>query len=182
MDLVFFIPIVAIVMVFGSGMLKLYLNYLKRRDLFALHHQERMAALEKGIELPPWPEDLLQENESPFENWPGCTPMPGTPGAVPNFGWGRPGGYDPSRHSSHGTLLTGLILLFVSLTLYLALHFTVSRTDDGGDVALFALIPGGIGAAFLFYYLAVGRKAILAREEEWKARQAEAARVKNPPV
>jgi hypothetical protein len=87
-----------------------------------------------------------------------------------------------SRRSRHGTLLAGLILLFIGLTLYLALHATVPRPDDSGDVALFALIPAGIGAACLIYYFAVGRKLAAAMEEERKARLAEAARVRNPPA
>ena len=80
---------------------ELYLNYRKRKDMFALYHQERMAAIEKGIELPPLPEDFFHEEPSA----------------------------DASRRSSHGTLLAGLILVFLGLTLYLALHFTVSRTE-----------------------------------------------------
>jgi hypothetical protein len=146
------IPIVAIVMVFGTGMLSIYLNYRKRKDMFALYHQERMAAIEKGIDLPPVPQDFFQEN-------------------------GR-----SSRRSPHRVLLTGLVLLFVAPTLYFALHFTRTRTDAGGDAALFALIPGGIGAAYLIYYFTVGRKLAAAMEEERKARLAEAARVQNPPA
>jgi len=146
------IPFVAIVMVFGTGMLKLYFNYRKHRDMFALYHQERMAAIEKGIELPPLPEDFFHEDGK------------------------------PSRRSSHGTLLGGLVLVFTGLTLYLALHFTISQTDAGGDVGLFALIPGGIGAALMLYYFTVGRKAAAAMEEERKARLADEARVKNPPA
>lgn len=142
-----FVPIIAIVMVFGTGMLSIYLNYRKRKDMFALYHQERMAAIEKGIELPPLPEDFFHEEPS-----------------------------RRSRRSSHGTLLTGLILVFTGLTLYLALHFTVSPTDAGGNVALYALIPCGIGAACLLYYFIVGRKAAIAMEEERKARLADAAR------
>ena len=53
------IPIIAIVMGIGIGMLALYLDYLKRKEMFTLYHQERMAAIDKGIELPDWPEGLL---------------------------------------------------------------------------------------------------------------------------
>jgi predicted transporter len=148
--LIILIPIVAIVLGLGTGMLNLFLNYRKRKDMFALYHQERMAAIEKGIELPPLPEDFFHE--------------------------------EPSRRSSHGTLLTGLILVFAGLTLYLALHFTVSRTDAGGDAALYALVPCGIGAACLLFYFIVGRKAAIAMEEERKARLTDAARAKNPPA
>jgi hypothetical protein len=145
-----FIPIIFIVMSIGIGMLKLYLNYQKRKDMFALYHQERMAAIEKGIELPPLPEDFFREDSN------------------------------LSRRASHGTLLAGLILLFVGVTLYVALHFTVTHTDSGGDAALFGLIPSGIGVACLIYYFTVGRKLAADMEEERKARLAEAARAKNP--
>ena len=61
-NIIYLIPILAIVMTIGAGMLKLYLNYQKRKDMFALYHQERMAAIEKGIELPPLPEDFFRED------------------------------------------------------------------------------------------------------------------------
>ena len=147
-----FIPIIAIVMVFGTGMLSIYLNYQKRKDMFALYHQERMAALEKGIELPPLPEDFFRENGK------------------------------PARRAPHSTLLWGLVLMFIGLTLYLALHFTIPRNDTDGDPALYALIPAGIGAACLIYYFTVGRRFAVEMEEERKARLAEAARARNLPA
>jgi len=138
-----FIPIIAIVMVFGTGMLSIYFNYRKRKEMFALYHQERMAAIEKGIDLPPLPEDFFHENGK------------------------------PARRSSHSTLLWGLVLTFIGLILYVALHATVPRTDTGGDPSLYALIPSGIGMACLIYYFAVGRKLAAAMEEERKAQLAE---------
>jgi Domain of unknown function (DUF6249) len=53
------VPIVAIVMGIGLGMLSVWLDYKKKKELFELHHRERMAAIEKGIELPPLPPELL---------------------------------------------------------------------------------------------------------------------------
>jgi hypothetical protein len=35
------------------------LNYRKRRRLMELHHAERMAAIERGMEVPPMPLDLI---------------------------------------------------------------------------------------------------------------------------
>ena|ERR1019366_4998914 len=136
--LVSLIPIIAIVMVFGTGMLSIYLNFRKRRDMFALYHQERMAAIEKGIELPPLPEDFFHEDS-------------------PN---------KPRRRAAHRTLLVGLIFVFFGLTLYLALHFTTLFTAAGGDVSLYALIPVGIGLACLIYYFTVGRKVAAIIEAE----------------
>ncbi|HZQ47639.1 MAG TPA: DUF6249 domain-containing protein [Verrucomicrobiae bacterium] len=157
-NIVALIPIVAIVMIFGTGMLSIYFNYRKRKDMFALYHQERMAAIDKGIELPPLPEDFFHEEAKP----------------APRFL--QPGLFQRL------ILLAGLVLLSIGLTLYIALHFTGVRTDSGSDVALYALIPAGIGVAFLVYYFTVGRKLAMAMEEERKARLAEAARVRNIPA
>ncbi len=44
------IPIIAIIMGIGIGMLAIYLGYRKRKELFTCYHLERMAAIEKGIE------------------------------------------------------------------------------------------------------------------------------------
>jgi hypothetical protein len=55
------IPVVAIVLGLGLGMLKIYLEYRKRRELMQLHHAERMAAIDKGIELPSLPPEFFQE-------------------------------------------------------------------------------------------------------------------------
>jgi Domain of unknown function (DUF6249) len=54
------IPIIAIVMGIGIGMLSLLLEYRKKRDMYAMHHKERMAAIEKGMEVPPLPPEFFQ--------------------------------------------------------------------------------------------------------------------------
>src|ERR1700678_4050598 len=53
------IPIIAIVLGISMGAWTIYLSYRKRREMFALYHEERMAAIEKGIELPPLPEEFF---------------------------------------------------------------------------------------------------------------------------
>ena len=55
------IPIVAIVMGIGIGMLSLLLDYRKKREMFAMHHKERLAAIEKGMEVPPLPAEFFQD-------------------------------------------------------------------------------------------------------------------------
>lgn len=57
-----FIPIIAIVMGIGAGMWAMFLSYRKRKDIFALYHQERMAAIEKGVDLAPLPEAFFAED------------------------------------------------------------------------------------------------------------------------
>jgi hypothetical protein len=56
-----FIPIIAIVMGIGIGMLSIYFDYRKKQDMFALHHKERMAAIEKGMDVPPLPPEFFNE-------------------------------------------------------------------------------------------------------------------------
>src|SRR5580658_1417162 len=56
------IPIIAIVMGLSVAMLCLYLDFRKKRELFQLYHAERMAAIEKGIELPPLPPEFFGDS------------------------------------------------------------------------------------------------------------------------
>lgn len=61
------VPVVGIVfgMIFAIGLplsipiVIIVLNYRKRRQLMQLHHAERMAAIERGMELPPLPIGLI---------------------------------------------------------------------------------------------------------------------------
>jgi hypothetical protein len=59
-DLGVMVPIVAIVMGIGIGMLAITLNFRRKREMFQLHHAERLAAIEKGIELPPLPPEFFE--------------------------------------------------------------------------------------------------------------------------
>lgn len=59
------IPIVAIVMGLGLAMLAVVVNYRKKKELFTLYHQERMAAIDKGVELPPLPEGVFGDEPRP---------------------------------------------------------------------------------------------------------------------
>lgn len=58
------VAIIAILTAFGLplGVLSMYivLNYRKRRRLMELHHIERMAAIERGMELPSLAVELLE--------------------------------------------------------------------------------------------------------------------------
>jgi uncharacterized protein DUF6249 len=55
------IPIVAIIMGVGMIMLKGVLDYRRRRETLQLYHAERMAAIEKGLEVPALPAELFQD-------------------------------------------------------------------------------------------------------------------------
>jgi hypothetical protein len=54
-----FIPIVAIVMSLMIPIIYQILDYRRRRDLVEALHKERMAAIERGIDPKPLPEELL---------------------------------------------------------------------------------------------------------------------------
>ena len=57
------IPLFAIVFVIGLPLsipiVFAVLNYRKRKRLMELHHAERMAAIERGMDVPPLPLDLI---------------------------------------------------------------------------------------------------------------------------
>lgn len=53
------IPVVAIVLGMSIGALSLWLDFRKKKELFELHHRERMTALDKGIEVPPLPPEFF---------------------------------------------------------------------------------------------------------------------------
>lgn len=137
----FLIPIFGIVFGCGIALMAIYTGYRKQRDIYTLHHRERMAAIEKGLEVPPLPETFFTDGTPP---------------------------YNPRRN-----LLKGLVWLFVGLAVLLALYKAGEE-----DAAWFGLIPVGIGAAYLIYYAAVGRKEAEALEQ---AAQAKIAETKNPP-
>ncbi len=58
-NLALLIPIIAIVFGCSIPIVWVFMDYLKKRHLYDVIHQERMAAVDKGLDLPPWPEDLL---------------------------------------------------------------------------------------------------------------------------
>ena len=83
------IPIVAIIGAFATGMFAVYHKVQRQREMLRLYHVERMAAIEKGIELPPLPADLNNDHTA------GCG-----------------GRYDPVRRHYRGvmTLLVGVAI------------------------------------------------------------------------
>ena len=57
------IPIVAIIGGLSFAAFSMYLKVHRQREALHMHHLERMAAIEKGIELPPLPPELLQDGD-----------------------------------------------------------------------------------------------------------------------
>lgn len=66
------IPIVAITCSIGLPLsipiVYFVLDYRKRKRIFELYHQERMAAIERGMDLPPLPAEFLRGNSSTARN------------------------------------------------------------------------------------------------------------------
>jgi hypothetical protein len=55
-----FIPIVAIIMSLSIPIVYAIVDYRRRRDIIDAHHKERMAAIDRGMDLPPLPESFYQ--------------------------------------------------------------------------------------------------------------------------
>ena len=60
---VFWIPIVAIVFGIGIAMLGVWTDHMRRSQILEHQHRERMAAIEKGIALPPTRSELEVSRE-----------------------------------------------------------------------------------------------------------------------
>lgn len=58
-DVVFIIPIIAIIMSLAIPIVAVITDFAKRRKIYELHHKERLAAIDKGVELPPLPVELV---------------------------------------------------------------------------------------------------------------------------
>jgi Domain of unknown function (DUF6249) len=63
------VPIFGIVFTFGiPGIVVVWwltLNFRKRQRLMELHHTERMAAIERGMDIPPLPIELIDGRSTP---------------------------------------------------------------------------------------------------------------------
>ena len=62
---VFVIPVVAIVMGIGIAMLGIWTEHKRKSQILEQSHRERMAAIEKGIELPSLNADQVASPSSP---------------------------------------------------------------------------------------------------------------------
>jgi Domain of unknown function (DUF6249) len=60
-----FIPIVAIVMGIGVALLSIWSEHKRKAQLLEQNHRERMQAIEKGVELPALPPNLVSTSNGP---------------------------------------------------------------------------------------------------------------------
>ena len=126
------VPIVAITfgISFVPAVIWIILSYRKRRRFMDLHHTERMAAIERGMDIPPLPIELIDGK---------------------------------SARGRRSSLLPGLVWFFIGLALL------IGRITDGDIPMIGALIPLGIGLAYLVYYLVEG-KTVETRQLEHELR------------
>ena len=122
------IPILAVVLGLGSIIIGQTLDFLKKRSMFQLHHEERMAAIEKGIEVPPLPPEFFQGRDS-----------------------GQRKVRTPADH-----LFRGLRWLLIGAVVAVGMY--VQQDQDISNNAWIGLILVALGAAHLIFYAMVGRK------------------------
>jgi hypothetical protein len=66
------IPLAAVVLGLTIPIVGMSLEYRMKKDMFELHHRERMAGIDKGIDVPPLPPELFRRRQS----------KPSTPGSL----------------------------------------------------------------------------------------------------
>jgi hypothetical protein len=91
MDIGPFIPIVAIIMGVGAGIIAIWSEHKRKSQLLEQNHRERMQAIEKGIELPPLPTNLVR------------------------------GGNGPATASAAKSLRSGIMMVLIGVILYVAI-------------------------------------------------------------
>ena len=66
--LVLLIPIVAIIFGCGIPITSIFFDYRRKRAIYEMHHQEQLAAIDKGMEIPPLPDSFFHEEEQSIYN------------------------------------------------------------------------------------------------------------------
>lgn len=135
------IPITAIVGGLSIPIIYILTHHKKRQQLLEQNHKERMLALEKGIELPPVPVELLRRDvfDSPEDH---------------QSGWGEADKY----------LRSGITWLFVGLALA-GVVWLKNEPENAG----WALIPIAVGLAKLLFYRLAGQRAQPASKDSGQA-------------
>jgi hypothetical protein len=122
------IPIVAIVFGTSIALLNVLLDYKKKRSIFELHHRERLASIEKGMDVPPLPPELFQSQRARRATTPGDFLRRGL---VWTFVGGAIIGALTLEH--HDGAYYGLIPVAVGVAnlVYYAVHARATNAPDG---------------------------------------------------
>jgi hypothetical protein len=148
------VPIVAIVMGLGVGMLKVWLDFRKKRDILQAHHAERMAAIEKGIELPPLPPEFYGGGDVSLRD--------------------SAGTLSQRRQAGLSSLRSGLMWLLIGVAIGVALY--ADHSNDGAhDAAWWGGVPAAFGLSRLLYFW-ISNRASAADAAGGKAAGVEAGR------
>ena len=129
-QLALLIPILAITLSLCIPMVKAVVNYKRKRALIEAFNKERIAAIEKGVTLPAWPDELLRDKSDDAI-------APSTAAQLEN--------------ARHRQLTGGLITLGAGLALLFGLGPLVGEAS-----ARAGYIPIAIGAALLIAWAARG--------------------------
>jgi len=127
------IPLVAIVMGIGYAMLSTWLRYQRRKEIYELHHRERMLAIERGMEVPPLPPEAFLGVD--LHHAATVVELAGQRG----YRWRNP-------------LRRALVWMFGGAALMVALYL-----NHRAATAAWALIPIAMGLANLIFYLSQRR-------------------------
>ena len=93
-----FIPIIAIIMGIGIGMLSIWSEHKRKAQLLEQNHRERMHAIEKGLELPPLPANLVSGTSN-----------------------------GPSTASAAKSIRSGVMLVLIGIVLFFAITMVGAR-------------------------------------------------------
>jgi hypothetical protein len=124
------IPIIAITLGLTIPIVKSVMDYKRKRALIEAMKQERIAAIEKGVTPPDWPDHMIREKGDQA----------------------APTSTTELEHARHGQLTGGLITLFVGVAVLFGLPPLI-----GESTARAGLIPIGIGLAMLLAWALRGR-------------------------
>jgi len=133
------IPIVVIVGGLATAMVAIVTDYRRKRDIYEMHHKERMAAIERGMEVPPLPAQVFQDDDA---------------ATVAAIGTHLGPLIQSGARAQRSPLRRGLIWLFMGLGLFVALG-----VNQGPEAAAWAFVPIGMGLANLLYNFLSSRRA-----------------------
>ena len=138
------VPIVAIVLGLGVGMLKIWTDYRKKREILQAHHAERMAAIEKGIELPPLPPQFYGSDDAPAEAAKVQRELKG-------------------QASGLHYLRSGLMWLLIGIAISIALYADHDN-EHVHTAAWWGAVPAAFGLSRLLFYFIANRMSAGATE------------------
>jgi hypothetical protein len=122
------VPVVSVVLGIGMVIVAIVTKHRRQMQELELRHRERMAAIEKGLELPPEPPSVTES--------------------------ALVAKYAARRGAGGNYLLRGLVWLGVGL----AIGLSDGDGLFGGKSVVYGSVAAAVGAAYLIYYFVEGRR------------------------